>query len=130
MYRVFFLAIVILLSGCGDCNREVADVPYQGDPTATDPYVEAADLEIWPGTVCDADGCNYHMTGVAWFHNPLQESYTADVVCEFWDDNYQFGASTREDVTVDASRSKQLEFDEQYETADQATLRVECDLGD
>lgn len=121
------VALAVLFGGCGDCNREVSDVPYNGNPAALDPYVEATDLHSDPGS-CDTMGCNYFFYGTAWLHNPTSDPFTTDIRCEFWDDNYLIGDSVRVGVTIDASRSKEFEFREQYTTPDAATIVFDCDL--
>ena len=125
--REAVIIMAILLSGCEDCNREVKDVPYAGDATAIDPYVEATGLWWDPGG-CDSMGCTYFLYGSAWLHNPRNESFTTGVRCEFWDDNYLIGDSTREDITIGARRSKELEFREQYTASEATDLVFNCEL--
>ena len=122
------LVVVLIATGCGDCNREIRDVPYRGDPLATDPYVEEDQIHIDEGA-CDSMGCDHFLYGMAWFHNPTDTQYKADILCEFWtDSDYFVGDSLREGVTIDASRSKELEFREQFTTPDLTMFRLECEL--
>ena len=127
MYKAIIILFALFAAGCGDCNREVSDVPYQGDPNAFDPYVQEINLHLDPGS-CDSMGCNYFMYGNVWLHNPRSEAFTTDVACEFWADNYLIGDSTRSGITIDASRSKELEFREQYQTVDPSLLSFTCEL--
>lgn len=127
MFKVIVFLIAIFCAGCGDCNREVSDVPYCGDATATDPYVEVTDLDHVTGD-CDNTGCTYFLTATAWLHNPLSEKYSTSIKCDFWDDDYLIGDSVRAGISIDASRSKELQFQEQYTTADSFYFSTTCDL--
>lgn len=122
---IFMMAL--FATNCGDCNREVKDVSYVGDATAIDPYVAATGLYWDPGG-CDSMGCTYFLYGTAWLHNPQAEPFTTSVRCEFWDDNYLIGDSTMQNITINASRSKELEFREQHTTLDTVYLSFSCDL--
>jgi hypothetical protein len=127
MRKTVILLLALFATGCGDCNREVSDSPYQGDATALAPYVEAVGLHLDPGG-CDQLGCTYFMYGEAWLHNPRSEAFNTDITCEFWDDNYLIGESTRAGITIDASRSKEFEFREQYTTSEPSNLTFGCEL--
>lgn len=127
MSKVATVMALACLAGCGDCNREVRDVPYTGDATAIDPYVEAAGLHWDPGG-CDSTGCTYFLYGTAWLHNPREEAFQTAVRCEFWDDNYLIGDSTMADIDIGARRSKELEFREQYTTPDTSSISFTCEL--
>ncbi len=127
MSRTVIIIATMLCAGCGDCTREVQDVPYRGDATAIDPYVETVGVEVMPGS-CDEAGCVYFVTATAWLHNPLDVAYTASVRCEFMADDYLMGESTRADITIDALRSKELQFQEQHTTADTVSFSAVCEL--
>jgi len=125
---VTMIVAAMLFAGCTqDCTRETKDVPYCGDASAIDPYVEVDRLENMPGS-CDGAGCTYFFTATAWLHNPRTESFTTNVACEFWDDNYLIETSVRANITIDARRSKELQFQEQYTTIDYTTVSTDCVL--
>lgn len=127
MSRAMIAVFMLCCSQCGDCTREVSDVPYQGDAAATDPYVEAIDINYSQGG-CDATGCTYFFVATAWLHNPLNESYETGVSCEFLYGNYSIGVSSRNSIVISARRSKELEFQEQFTTSDAGSVTVECSL--